>query len=182
MKKQLPNILSLLNASCGMFALLVTLLFNSNKSVLISCVLILCGVVFDFFDGKLARKLNVTSQMGKELDSFADLITFGIAPSCVLIGLILSNVEKLYLFEVFFVVFYIICTIYRLARYNSTVDEGFFVGLPSTFSGLILSFYIFISVGFFVEYIDSLAYIIISMSLLALLGIFMVSKLKVKRI
>ena len=80
MKKHIPNLITCCNLMSGCCAILFAFygLFNLAVS------LIIAGAVFDFFDGMVARLLHVSSPIGKELDSLADVVTFGVAPSALL--------------------------------------------------------------------------------------------------
>ena len=78
--KQIPNTITSLNLLCGVFGIIAA--FNGNLHI--SFYLMLAGAVCDFIDGLAARALNAYSPMGKELDSLADLITFGLLPSIML--------------------------------------------------------------------------------------------------
>lgn len=78
--KQIPNSITSMNLLCGVFGIIAA--FNGNLHI--SFYLMLAGAVCDFCDGLAARVLNAYSPMGKELDSLADLITFGLLPSIML--------------------------------------------------------------------------------------------------
>lgn len=78
--KQIPNSITSMNLLCGVFGIIAA--FNGNLHI--SFYLMLAGAVCDFCDGLAARALNAYSPMGKELDSLADLITFGLLPSIML--------------------------------------------------------------------------------------------------
>ncbi len=80
MKKHIPNSITCCNLISGSIA--TGFAFAGNIKV--ALLLIIIGAVFDFFDGMLARLLNVSSPIGKELDSLADVITFGLAPSTII--------------------------------------------------------------------------------------------------
>ena len=79
MKKNLPNILTSLNLLSGW----VALYFTFDEQFFIAVILILIASVFDFLDGFVAKLLNVQSEFGAQLDSFADLVTFGLAPAAI---------------------------------------------------------------------------------------------------
>ncbi len=79
----LPNTLTCCNLICGCMA--AGAAFHAHY--VWALVMILCGAVFDFFDGMVARLLGVSSPIGKELDSLADVVTFGVAPSAMLFQL-----------------------------------------------------------------------------------------------
>ncbi|MDR1757304.1 MAG: CDP-diacylglycerol--serine O-phosphatidyltransferase [Culturomica sp.] len=77
MKKQIPNLITGLNAVSGALSVFAAL----YGELWIAALFIVAGMVFDFFDGWTARLLHVKSEMGKELDSLADMVTFGFAPA-----------------------------------------------------------------------------------------------------
>ena len=81
--RQIPNTLTLLNLLCGSVAVLLALRGYIREG----SILILSGFFFDLFDGLAARLLKAQSPIGKELDSLADLITFGLAPAAILFGI-----------------------------------------------------------------------------------------------
>ena len=76
-KRHIPNSLTCCNLICGCFAIGCAFYGQYHYAVL----MIIVGAVFDFFDGMVARALGVSSPIGKELDSLADVVTFGVAPS-----------------------------------------------------------------------------------------------------
>lgn len=80
---QIPNSLTLLNLLCGSLAVLLALRGYLREGA----ILVLAGFCFDLFDGLAARLLKAQSPIGKELDSLADLITFGLAPAALLFGI-----------------------------------------------------------------------------------------------
>ncbi len=80
MKKHIPNSLTCCNLICGCMATGAAFYGNYQWAVL----MIVIGAVFDFFDGMVARALGVSSPIGKELDSLADVVTFGVAPSAII--------------------------------------------------------------------------------------------------
>ncbi|MDO5760933.1 MAG: CDP-alcohol phosphatidyltransferase family protein [Bacteroidota bacterium] len=141
MKKEIPNIITLLNFLCGVLSIVALLLWE--KPVLSSCFII-CGAVFDFFDGMTARALKVSGAIGKELDSLADVVSFGVAPSLIAVSLLLENKDN-YTFLQFgnsilcyLPLFMAVMSCYRLAKFN--VDERqtlSFIGLPTPANALI---------------------------------------------
>ena len=122
-KKIIPNIITIINIICGLCAIISAahIHFVSFIFVLISCFL-------DFIDGFLARKLNAQSKIGAQLDSLADIISFGVAPT-IIIYYFLLNINTNY--AICFISFTItIAAAIRLARFN--VDKKkYFVGLPT---------------------------------------------------
>lgn len=89
MKKHIPNAITCCNLMCGCFATACAVLAGSvhPRYYLTAVLAIIAGAVFDFFDGLSARALGVSSPIGKELDSLADVVTFGVAPSMMLFSL-----------------------------------------------------------------------------------------------
>lgn len=85
-KSCIPNIFTFINLSCGVFSLLSTF---EKQYVLASIFILIAGLV-DRYDGRVARFLQVSSDLGKELDSLADLVSFGVAPSVLIYVLFLK--------------------------------------------------------------------------------------------
>lgn len=171
-KSCIPNIFTFINLSCGIFSLLSTF---EGKYVLSSIFILIAGLV-DRYDGRVARFLQVSSDLGKELDSLADLVSFGVSPSVLLYILFeLNNFGPYGLLGIILLITFPICGAYRLARYNTTSFGGVFTGVPITITGCFLALIALISC-----YIDiHLSIIVIFMLLGAYL---MVSKLKLKKL
>ena len=83
MKKHIPNIITCCNLICGCIATYSAF----HHSYQDAFFFILLGALFDFFDGKMARALGVSGKLGLELDSLADCVTFGVAPSAMIFTL-----------------------------------------------------------------------------------------------
>ena len=117
-----------------------------------------------------ARKFNIESEFGKQLDSMSDIISFGVAPALLLYQGVLSDFGAP---GAFFTVFYIGCGAFRLARFNITENKGYFLGLPITAAGVLatLSFLA-------IPHLPPQTFLYI----LLILGLLMVSPLKVKKI
>lgn len=125
----IPNILTLLNLLCGVVA---TILASQNQ-LLVAVYFILLGIFFDFFDGFFARVLKVSGDLGKQLDSLADVVTSGVAPSVILIQL-LSDTGNVSYYKpyVFIALIFAAASAYRLAKFNlDTKQTNSFVGLPT---------------------------------------------------
>ena len=127
---------TLANAACGTGALFSTMTYletSAVKHVYIACSLIIAAFVFDIFDGRIARWRQKSSAMGRELDSLADIISFGVAPAMIAYGCGMQG-----LFDRIVLVFFVVCGVSRLARYNITTEalsEGgdkvrYFEGTP----------------------------------------------------
>ncbi|MHC0035832.1 CDP-diacylglycerol--serine O-phosphatidyltransferase [Pseudoneobacillus sp. C159] len=166
LKTQTANILTLTNLSLGGFAIIFCMHGNLNLCLL----LIFIAALADRFDGMVARKLQIESELGKQLDSMCDIISFGIGPALLIYQGILHEFGGP---GSFLTVLYIGCGAFRLAKFNITENNGYFSGLPITVSGCLLTLsYLtipFLPPPFFL-------FIIIILSLL------MVSPFKVKKV
>jgi len=107
-----------------------------NDEFYIAAELIILAGFLDRFDGKLARKLNAISDLGKELDSLSDLVSFGLAPSLLMWKVSLSSLGVI---GGIISIIFVICGAFRLAKYNVTEFTGTYYGVPITIAGGILS-------------------------------------------
>jgi CDP-diacylglycerol--serine O-phosphatidyltransferase len=132
---QIPNLLTCLNLLCG--CLSVVYVFKGN--IPIFSMLVGASLIFDFLDGFTARALKAYSPMGKELDSLADMVTFGFVPGAILYHLFINSVPLvLHQDEIWAQVigfFPFIVTIFsalRLAKFNvDTRQTNSFIGVPT---------------------------------------------------
>lgn len=178
-----PNICTFCNAICGVMALLIAMCYRSHQAVMVACALIVVSGFFDAIDGRLARRLQVSSQMGKELDSFADVISFVIAPVGIFLAMhSVGNQNHPHIWELLVVTFYICCGVYRLARYNAGAYTTYFQGLPTTAAGCLMSLYLVISNHHITLWAGNICYTLVSYGFICLLGLAMVSNVKVNRI
>ena len=131
-RRNIPNLLTLANMLLGLIVLYLSI-GNAGHAVL-SCILILIAAVVDAFDGAIARLLGAESDFGKQLDSFADLTTFGLAPIAVLLTLepIRATPTLLPVLAL-----HPLAGAFRLARFNLGNYTDYFVGLPITAAGSI---------------------------------------------
>jgi CDP-diacylglycerol--serine O-phosphatidyltransferase len=146
MKKHIPNMLTLLNLLCGCLAIISTF----HKSFELTAILLMMAAVFDFFDGFAARLLGVHSELGKQLDSLADMVTFGVVPGFVMYQLIIyaigSGAAYLGPDEPVWYLAYAgmlipLFSAYRLAKFNiDTRQSDQFIGLPTPANALLISF------------------------------------------
>jgi CDP-diacylglycerol--serine O-phosphatidyltransferase len=124
MKRHIPNTLTCLNLFSGC----IGVLFVLKGEFLLAFYCVLASGIFDFFDGMVARLLHVKSDIGKELDSLADVISFGFLPGAVLYKLLGASTDNVYLPYLGFIV--TAFSALRLAKFN--VDErqaSEFIGL-----------------------------------------------------
>ncbi len=124
MRRYIPNGLTLLNLCCGVIAIL-------SDDFYTSCILICCSLFFDLIDGAAARALQVSSDIGKDLDSLADLISFGLAPIMVWFNVLNSDLK----YPMLIVPFVASCAALRLARFNNLPASSDFIGMPSPAAG-----------------------------------------------
>jgi CDP-diacylglycerol--serine O-phosphatidyltransferase len=112
---------TLANAVCGVGALFSTMTYLQTQQVLhiyLACGLVPIALVFDVLDGRIARWRQRSSAMGRELDSLADVISFGVAPAAIAYACGMQG-----LFDRIVLVFFVTCGVSRLARYNVTAEE-----------------------------------------------------------
>lgn len=131
-RNNLPNALTFINLSLGVTAIFYIIL----EDFFFAGLLILAATFADRLDGQLARKLGVTSDLGKELDSLSDLISFGLAPAILVWNI--AFIQLGYLGMGVTLLFAIAGT-YRLAKFNITEFDGIFTGIPITMCGGLLA-------------------------------------------
>ncbi len=145
-KRHIPNMVTLLNLFSGC----VALIFAVKGNFVFAAFFVFLGIFFDFFDGLLARKLNVQSPLGIQLDSLADLVTSGVVPGIIMMKLIAWSVgaNDIVSYEESWTstmqwtslkVYYLpligllipLASAYRLAKFNIDEDQQtYFKGLP----------------------------------------------------
>jgi len=140
--KAIPSIITSLNLTSGVIA--VVLAFDGKIET--AALFIIIASIFDFFDGFAARLLKAVSEFGKQLDSLADLISFGFAPAAILYNLFLiKNHDHKYL--AFSVILIVVFSALRLAKFNIDEEQTTeFKGLPTPASALFIisvSYYCF---------------------------------------
>ncbi len=136
----LANSITVLSLICG-FA---SIIFCIEGHFTFASWAIILSVIFDGLDGQVARRNPVPSEFGKEFDSLADVVCFGIAPS--MLGYIFIY-RTFYFWATLALFIYLFCSVMRLAKYNITPKEklaDYFYGLPTTVSGGILASFILI--------------------------------------
>lgn len=139
-KRQIPNLITLGNLFCGVESIFAALVQND----VMAAALWICGGIFlDFFDGMAARLLKVPSELGKQLDSLADVVTSGVAPAFIMFRLVEVPMKELIpLWGVILVMIPFLLmplfSAYRLAKFNiDTRQSHSFLGLPVPANALI---------------------------------------------
>ena len=145
-RKHIPNIFTLGNLFAGTLATI----FAVQGKFELTASFVLLGVFLDFFDGFFARILNVTGELGKQLDSLADMVTSGVVPGIVMYQLL--NIHSTYSFILndefeigslisFIGLFLTLSACYRLAKFNiDTRQSESFIGLPTPAMSLFVVF------------------------------------------
>ncbi|RAJ17010.1 CDP-alcohol phosphatidyltransferase family protein [Olleya aquimaris] len=152
-KAFIPNFVTLLNLFCGS----VAVIFAVNNHFVFAAFFVFLGIFFDFFDGLLARKLKVQSELGLQLDSLADMVTSGLVPGIIMFKLLeLASHNKAFTsindwtasmqwsgFKLnllpFIGLFITLASAYRLARFNLDEDQqSYFKGLPTPANALLI--------------------------------------------
>lgn len=132
-KSFIPNSMTLGNLVCGVLSIQCTI----NGEFFIAGLFILLGGVFDRYDGTVARFLNTNSDLGKELDSLSDLVSFGVAPS--ILAYSLFNLKSFGILGLIIFLIFPVSGAYRLARYNCSEFNNVFIGVPITIAGSLLA-------------------------------------------
>ena len=151
MKKHIPNFITSLNLTSGF----VAILFAINGNLTTASWLIMAAMIFDFLDGFSARMLKAYSAIGKELDSLADVVSFGVAPAVILFALIarslgIAPTQAFSPFEIKTALLLVItaimpvCGALRLAKFNIDDSQSTsFKGLPIPANALFVISFVF---------------------------------------
>ncbi len=128
----LPNAFTLASIFCGLYAILRSVTENDQEALYQAAIAIFFAGFFDMFDGRVARLTKTQSDFGVELDSLADVISFGVAPAIMMYKWALWPLGFVGFLGAFF---YLACGAIRLARFNVLAfrlqkPSSFFVGLP----------------------------------------------------
>lgn len=160
---KIADYVTLLNLVCGS----VSIYLAFKGFIYYAAVFIIIGAIFDKLDGIVARKLNQVSDLGAELDSFSDIVTFGLAPAALISNF--YNIEWL----TYIVILLPICGALRLARFNINrkLSPNYFIGVPITVNGVIFPLLIVLKTN----------YIIISL-LVVIMAFLMISNIKIRKV
>ena len=159
--KQIPNIFTLFNLFLGAVAIVFALQteniiiytndeytssFNVPEKIALAALLLYAAAIVDFLDGFVARFFNATSDMGKQLDSLADVVSFGVAPSVILYQLLRLSFAReengLDVSIAWLLPAFILCcaAAYRLAKFNLDTEQQYgFKGIPTPAVGLLIA-------------------------------------------
>lgn len=121
-----PNLFTVLNLACGFLSIIMTW----KQHYYFAGMLLILGSIFDSVDGRMARLLGAQSSFGEQLDSLSDLVSFGMAPACLVYHAFFQDFGRTGIIISFL---FLLCGALRLARFNANldrVDYRFFQGLP----------------------------------------------------
>ncbi|WP_160679975.1 CDP-diacylglycerol--serine O-phosphatidyltransferase [Clostridium sp. C8-1-8] len=171
-KSNIPNYFTFANLSFGIFSILATL----NEDYFLAAIFVIIAALIDRYDGRVARFLNVSSELGKELDSLADLVSFGVAPAILIYTQHSLNIlGPKGLFGYCALIIFPICGAFRLARYNLSEFDGVFTGIPITIAGSIMAIFSLITTRYFVP-------TALPVILMLIFSYLMISNLKLKKL
>tara|TARA_B100000900_G_scaffold294769_1_gene253489 strand:- start:493 stop:1206 length:714 start_codon:yes stop_codon:yes gene_type:complete len=148
-KTYVPNLFTLLNLFCGS----VGVVFAVQVDLITSSYFVLLGILFDFFDGFFARKFNSQSSLGLQLDSLADMVTSGLIPGIFMMNLLQLSLDSSWpMWDIipYFALIITLCSAYRLANFNISKHNNFFIGLPTPANTLLI-----VSLPLVLEFQDS---------------------------
>lgn len=128
--RTLPNWFTIGNLLSGIFS--ITFIMHGYYRS--AAIFIFLAAFLDLFDGRVARKLKVNSEFGVELDSLADIVSFGVAPALLFHSLLLPS-----FFATASFILYPTIGALRLAKFSMKPTVGYFIGIPITIAGLIIA-------------------------------------------
>jgi len=172
----LANIVTFLNITCGILAIY----FITHGEFFGAALFAWCAGIFDILDGKIARKYQLSTEFGIQLDSYADFLSFVIVPTMFIYFGIIDGKEIHFLntaFVVFAFIYYVISGLRRLIQFNIEADAGsiskHFVGVPTPLGAILLWI---IYLGWIYEMIPNEN---IVLSLMIIVGFLLNSKVKI---
>ncbi len=143
MIKHLPNAMTLGNLLCGCIAIVAIM----NGEMELSAIMVVVAGILDFFDGFVARLVKSSSELGKQLDSLADMVTFGVVPGLTLFHLFSGSMLSLSELSVesnspaympYFMFAVTLASCLRLAKFNIDIrQEHYFIGVPTPLNALV---------------------------------------------
>jgi CDP-diacylglycerol--serine O-phosphatidyltransferase len=136
-RRNIPNALTCGNLLCGCIGVVEA--FHNN--LILSCLLIGVALIFDFLDGFFARLLKVTSPIGRDLDSLADMVTFGVLPSIIMYQLLMQSIPDLFgIWKAYAALIIAIFSAVRLAKFNNDPRQSdSFIGVPTPANAMLIA-------------------------------------------
>jgi CDP-diacylglycerol---serine O-phosphatidyltransferase len=165
-RRWVPNVLTVINLFVGILAILLAFI----QQWVLAIMLIFAAALFDSVDGRIARRLNVANDVGRQLDIISDLISFGVAPSTI--AYLLNFADSGWSGGILVAVFPL-CGVVRLFRFKVFKVKGYYVGLPIAVAGSMLAVCSYLT--------SSFPSLVLTIVLLVLAGM-MVSTIRVPKI
>jgi CDP-diacylglycerol--serine O-phosphatidyltransferase len=136
-RRNIPNALTCGNLLCGCIGVVEA--FHNN--LILSCLLIGVALIFDFLDGFIARLLKVTSPIGRDLDSLADVVTFGVLPAIIMYQLLMQSIPDLFgIWKAYAAFIIAIFSAIRLAKFNNDPRQSdSFIGVPTPANAMLIA-------------------------------------------
>ena len=173
----LPNLFTLSSVFCGVYAMMLCTGEVSSNDIYRACLAVFFGIFFDMSDGRVARLTRTQSEFGVQLDSLADLVTFGVAPALIVYVWTFSELGILGALTCFV---YVACGAIRLARFNVLAGQEstslrYFIGLPIPLAaGTLITLIVF----YVREFDEKTPHLGVSVGVLLVLGLLMVSNVQ----
>ncbi|CAA6813731.1 MAG: CDP-diacylglycerol--serine O-phosphatidyltransferase (EC [uncultured Campylobacterales bacterium] len=165
---------TIVNITCGVLAIY----FITSGQFFIAASLAWIGGAFDIFDGKIARKYNLSSEFGIQLDSSADFISFVLVPVMfIFYGVVVNNDPNLYISAII-IIYYVISALRRLINFNINSNEGevskYFTGVPTPLGAILLWItYLGFAYGLYSHYL-------VALGVMGVVGYLLNSKVKIR--
>lgn len=157
---KLADVVTTMNLVCGVISIFLSI----SQRFMWAAIFMLISVLSDFLDGKVARYFKVNNEFGKQLDSLADVVSFGVTPAVFAYSMGYNDIASTVV-----LMFFVICGLLRLARFN-VMNVKYFIGMPITMNGII----------FPIAYFAGMGNVMILIYLVA--GFLMISDFKIKKI
>ncbi|MBI3990033.1 MAG: CDP-diacylglycerol--serine O-phosphatidyltransferase [candidate division NC10 bacterium] len=176
----LPSLFTIANLLCGVYAIVAVY----NDEYIKAAIAILVAVFLDGFDGAIARLTNSQSEFGIQLDSLADLVSFGVAPAILAyVWAIKPYGQIAWFFEAIVpTALFVSCAAFRLARFNiqtTNLDKRYFIGLPSPAAAITIASFVLLILGSPAgDGLSRQATSIMTVLMVYILAFFMVSRLR----
>lgn len=173
----LANIATFFNIACGVFAIY----FLTHNDFYAAALFAWLAGAFDIVDGKIARKFNLSTQFGIQLDSYADFLSFVIVPAMFIYFAVINGKEEFLnmTFVAFVFIYYVVAGLRRLIQFNINADEGevekYFIGVPTPLGAILLWIVYLIFAGDFIN-----EYFVLCMMLV--IGFLLNSKIKIRHL
>jgi len=135
----MANMITFANITAGLMATY----FITQNNFTVAIILAWVGGAFDIFDGKIARKYNLSNEFGVQLDSFADFLSFVLVPTFLIFQAVYTTLCGMWIFLSSVVsIYYVICGLRRLIHFNLHTDAGevdkYFTGIPTPLGAILL--------------------------------------------